>query len=65
MEALTKNQLNISQSLIRSSGKREIERCLLSSVAKSDIICQYAVVVQQISVAGLDLIEFEFPPDAA
>ena len=29
------------------------------------IVCQYGVVVQRISVAGLELVEFEFLPDAA
>ena len=29
------------------------------------IVCQYGVVVQCTSVAGLELVEFEFFPDAA
>jgi hypothetical protein len=29
------------------------------------IVCQYGVVVQCTSVAGLELVEFEFLPDAA
>ena len=31
----------------------------------ADIVCQYGVVVQRTSVAGLELVEFEFLPDAA
>jgi hypothetical protein len=31
----------------------------------ADIVCQYGVVVQCTSVAGLELVEFEFLPDAA
>lgn len=32
---------------------------------EADIVCQYGVVVQRTCVAGLELVEFEFLPDAA
>lgn len=31
----------------------------------AEIVCLYGVVVQRTSVAGLELVEFEFLPDAA
>jgi len=31
----------------------------------ADIVCLYGVEVQRTSVAGLELVEFEFLPDAA
>ena len=31
----------------------------------TDIVCLYGVEVQRTSVAGLELVEFEFLPDAA
>lgn len=65
MEAQTGNPSNISRLQILPSGKREIERCLLMPEAEPGIICQYGVVVQQTSVAGMELVEFEFLPDAA
>jgi hypothetical protein len=65
MEAQTGYQSKISQLQMFPSGKREIEHCLRLPEAEPDIICQYGVVVQQTSVAGMELVEFEFLPDAA
>lgn len=65
MEAQTGNQSNIFRLQILPSSKKQNERCLLMPEADPDIICQYGVVVQQTSVAGLELVEFEFLPDAA
>ena len=33
--------------------------------AQADIVCLYGVIVQHITIAGLELVEFEFFPDAA
>ena len=32
---------------------------------ESDIVCHYGVAVQRTIVAGLELVEYEFLPDAA
>jgi hypothetical protein len=65
MEAQTGNQSYISRLQILPNSKQEIEHWRLMPEAEPDIICQYGVVVQQTSVAGMELIEFEFLPDAA
>ncbi len=33
--------------------------------APAGIVCLYGVIVQRVSIAGMDLVEFEFFPDAA
>lgn len=65
MEAQRENSPNIYRLQILPSGKQEIGRYRLMPEAESDIICQYGVVVQQTTVAGMELVEFEFLPDAA
>ncbi len=65
MEAQTGNQSNISRLRVLPSSKRASELGLCAPDAEPDIICLYGVVVQQTSVAGMELIEFEFIADAA
>ena len=64
MEALRGNQSSISQLQVLSEKKQDIKHWLVMPKANPDIICQYGVVVQQTSVAGLELIEIEFLLDA-
>jgi hypothetical protein len=65
MEAQTGYQSNFSRLRNLPRGKPEIQCCRLAPEAEPNIICQYGVVVQQTSVAGMELVEFEFLPDAA
>lgn len=46
-------------------GKEDSPNADVLSHADTDIVCHYGVVVQRTSVGGLELVEFEFLPDAA
>jgi hypothetical protein len=65
MEALTGNRSNRKRFRVLSGGKPAGKRRQTVSEAESGIICQYGVVVQCTTVAGMELVEFEFLPDAA
>lgn len=46
-------------------GKAGAAACDFFVDGSKDIVCHYGVVVQCTSVEGLELVEFEFLPDAA
>jgi len=45
--------------VILNDGANAVQYC------ETDIVCQYGVVVRCTSVAGMDLVEFEFQAEAA
>jgi len=65
MENPTGNQRKTPRSRILTGGRRHGGDADAMQVNDADIVCQYGVVVQRTSVAGLELVEFEFLPDAA
>jgi hypothetical protein len=46
-------------------GRKRGRKQRAASEIQAGIVCLYGVIVQRVSVAGLELVEFEFLPDAA
>ena len=65
MENQAGNQRTTPRLRILTGGRRHGGDADAMQVNDADIVCQYGVVVQCTSVAGLELVEFEFLPDAA
>ncbi len=65
METQAENQRTTRRLRILTGGRRHGGDTDAMQVNDADIVCQYGVVVQCTSVAGLELVEFEFLPDAA
>jgi len=65
MENQAGNQRTTPRLRILTGGRRHGGDADAMQVNDADIVCQYGVVVQRTSVAGLELVEFEFFPDAA
>ena len=65
MEVLTGSRSNKRRLRVILGGKRERSCRQTAPMVEPDIVCLYGVVVQCTSVAGLELVEFEFLPDAA
>ena len=65
METQTGNQRTTPRLRILTGGRRHDGDADAMQYNDADIVCQYGVVVQCTSVAGLELVEFEFLPDAA
>ena len=65
MENQAGNRRTTSRLRILTGGKRHGGDADAMPYNDADIVCQYGVVVQRTSVAGLELVEFEFLPDAA
>ena len=65
MENPTGNQRKTPRSRILTGGRHHGGDADAMQYNDADIVCQYGVVVQRTSVAGLELVEFEFLPDAA
>ena len=65
MEARRESQSGRRRLEVVPSSKRGRKR-RTAVEAQADIVCLYGVViVQRVCIAGLELIEFEFFPDAA
>ena len=65
METQAGNQRTAPRLRILTGGRRHGGDADAMRYNDADIVCQYGVVVQRTSVAGLELVEFEFLPDAA
>ena len=65
METQAGNQRTTSRLRIVAGGKRHDGDADAMQSSDAEIVCLYGVVVQRTSVAGLELVEFEFLPDAA
>ncbi len=65
MENQAGNRRKTPRPRVLTGGKRHGGDADAMRYNDADIVCQYGVVVQRISVAGLELVEFEFLPDAA
>ena len=65
METQAENQRTTPRLRILTGARRHGGDADAMQVNDADIVCQYGVVVQCTSVAGLELVEFEFLPDAA
>jgi hypothetical protein len=65
MENQAGNQRTTPRLRILTGGRRDDGDADTVQHNDADIVCQYGVVVQCTSVAGLELVEFEFLPDAA
>jgi hypothetical protein len=65
MENQAGNQRTTPRLRILTGGRRHGGDANAMQYNDADIVCQYGVVVQRTSVAGLELVEFEFLPDAA
>ena len=62
MEVLTESRPKRRRT---SSGGKSVGKRRSVRATEPAIVCLYGVVVQQTLVAGMELIEFEFHPDAA
>ena len=79
METRTEMQLNARRFKVLPGGRRTAasadvsydrtsersEAGLPVTQADTDIVCHYGVAVRYTSIEGLELVEFEFLPDAA
>ena len=65
MENQAGNQRTTPRLRILTGGRRHGGDADAMQYNDADIVCLYGVVVQRTSVAGLELVEFEFLPDAA
>lgn len=65
METQAGNQRTTPRLRILTGGRHHGGDADAMQYNDADIVCQYGVVVQRTSVAGLELEEFEFLPDAA
>jgi hypothetical protein len=65
MENQAGNQRTTPRLRILTGGRRHGGDVDAMQRNDADIVCEYGVVVQRTSVAGLELVEFEFLPDAA
>ena len=65
METTAGNQRTTPRLRILTGGRSHGGDANIVQFNDADIVCQYGVVVQCTSVAGLELVEFEFLPDAA
>jgi hypothetical protein len=65
METTAGNQRTTPRLRILTGGRRHDGDADAMPVNDAEIVCLYGVVVQRTSVAGLELVEFEFLPDAA
>jgi hypothetical protein len=65
METQAGNQRTTPRLRILTGGRRHGGDANAMQVNDANIVCLYGVEVQCTSVAGLELVEFEFLPDAA
>ena len=65
METRTGIQRMARRFQVIPGGREGAARADILSHALTDIVCLYGVVVQRTSTEGLELVEFEFLPDAA
>ncbi len=65
METTAGKQRTTPRLRILTGGRRHDGADDAMQVSDAEIVCLYGVVVQRTSVAGLELVEFEFLPDAA
>ena len=65
METPTGNPWTTPRLRILTGGRRRDVNPDATPHRDADIVCRYGVVVQHSSVAGMELVEFEFLPDAA
>ncbi len=65
MENQTGRQLNARRFQALPGGREKAVKADILSSTDTDIVCHYGVAVQCTSVDGLELVEFEFLPDAA
>jgi hypothetical protein len=65
METTAGNQRTTPRLRILTGGRRHDGDADALQYSDAEIVCLYGVVVQRTSVAGLELVEFEFLPDAA
>lgn len=64
MEARRASESRRRQFKVLPGRKRGRKRCAAAEVP-ANIVCLYGVIVQRVSIPGLELVEFEFLPDAA
>lgn len=65
METRTGKQRKARRLKVLAGGRKEAASADVLSQANTDIVCYYGVAVQCTSIEGMDLVEFEFLPDAA
>lgn len=65
METRTGRQRKARRFQVLPGGRKKATNADVLSQADTDIICYYGVAVQCTSIEGLELVEFEFLPDAA
>jgi hypothetical protein len=65
METTAGKQRTTPRLRILTGGRRHGGDAYAMQVNDADIVCLYGVEVQRTSVAGLELVEFEFLPDVA
>jgi hypothetical protein len=64
MEARRESQSHRQRFKVLPGRKRGRNRRAATEVP-ANIVCLYGVIVQRVSIPGLELVEFEFLPDAA
>ena len=65
METRTGMQFNTRRFQVLPGGREGAATADILPHADTDIVCHYGVAVQCTSIDGLELVEFEFLPDAA
>lgn len=65
METRTGKQRKTRRFKVFPGGREGAASADILSHADTDIVCHYGVAVQCTSIEGLELVEFEFLPDAA
>ena len=65
MEALTGSRAKNCRPRVVPVGKPKFEHSEIARETEPDIVCHYGVVVHSASIAGIEIVEFEFLSDAA
>lgn len=65
METRTGKQRKAHRLKVLPGGRKKATSADVLYQADTDIVCYYGVAVQCTSIEGLELVEFEFMPDAA
>lgn len=65
METRTGKQRKARRLKVLAGGRKKAGSVDILSQADRDIVCHYGVAVQCTSIEGMELVEFEFLPDAA
>ena len=65
MEALTGGRAGICRARSVPVGEPKFEHLETTRETERDIVCHYGVAVHSASIAGIEIVEFEFLSDAA